>query len=180
MGNWETRGDSTVQGEVLNATYELVASWMSSGDVGTGLTEGESLRLRATLMKAKGDASWFDPMNEGHRKLLWFFTCDGNMEMVKYMLSLPGIQDPAMPDATTAFSVALAKGNCALIRELLGFYCGNHAARLEERERDFALAREALLEPNVKEKARQALEEALGALAETKPSERPKIMPMQE
>ena len=172
LGNWDTRNGSMIQGEILKATWELVLSWLSCGGMRTGLTEDEELRLRATLMKAKGDTTWYDPNNEGHRQLLWFFCCDGNFEMAKYMLSVPGILDPEMHDGTTAFSMALSRGNCDLIEGLFGFYRKNLQKRPEERERDVGLAREALTEPNIKEEVKQVLEEAVGFLPRIKTFER--------
>lgn len=35
--------------------------------------------------------------------------------MAEYILSLPGVQDHVMGDGTTAFSMALARRDCALI-----------------------------------------------------------------
>ena len=83
-------------------------------------------------------------------KLLWLFVCDGNLEMVKYMQSLPGIEDPLMQDGTTAFSMALAKGRSDLIKELLQF----------KRTKDLDLAAYALLEPKINEEVKQVLKEA--------------------
>ena len=79
--------------------------------------------------------------------------------MVKYMLSLPGIDDPVMADGTTAFSMALAQRNCDLISELLRF----------KRKRDIELARYALLEPKINTEVRQVLEEAIDSTSSWKP-----------
>ena len=51
----------------------------------------------------------------GHRKLLHTFGTDGNYEMAEYMLQMPGIQDPAVDDGTTAFSMVLARRDLKLI-----------------------------------------------------------------
>ena len=82
--------------------------------------------------------------------------------MLKYMLRLPGVQDPEMEDGTTAFFVALARENCDMLRELLSSFHNNPKRRTEERERDYALARAALSEPSLKPGAKRVLEEALG------------------
>ena len=57
-----------------------------------------------------------------------------------------------MDDGTTAFSVALAKSNCEVIKELI----------LARRRRDIDLARCALNEPNLNKGVRKILEEAIG------------------
>ena len=89
----------------------------------------------------------------GKKKLLWLFSCDEILEMIKYLLSLPGIEDPVMTDGTTAFSMALGKGHCDLIKELLKF----------KRTGDIELAKYALLEPRINEnvEVKQVLEEAI-------------------
>ena len=53
-----------------------------------------------------------------------------------------------MADGTTAFSIALAKGNCDLITEFLKF----------NRKRDVNLARYILQEPKIGDRLRQLLE----------------------
>ena len=68
------------------------------------------------------------------------------------MLCLPGVKDPVMEDGTTAFSMALAKGQCNLIDELLR----------RERARDIELAHYALLETNINEEVRKMLKESIG------------------
>ena len=83
----------------------------------------------------------------GIEKLLWLFTCDGNLEMIKYMLSLEEIEDPVMADGTTAFSMALAKGRCDIIKEFLRI----------ERSSDMELASLAALEPNINVNMKKAL-----------------------
>ena len=67
--------------------------------------------------------------------------------MIKYMNSIPGIEDPLMEDGTTAFSMALAKGRCDLIREFMRF----------NRARDVRLARHALQEPKMSDGLRKVL-----------------------
>ena len=69
--------------------------------------------------------------------------------MIKYMHSIPGIEDPLMEDGTTAFSMALAKGHCDLITEFMRF----------NRTRDVTLARYALQEPKIDYKVKQLLED---------------------
>ena len=70
--------------------------------------------------------------------------------MVKYMQSLPGIEDQPMSDGTTAFSMALAKSRCDLIKELLQF----------KRKRDIDLATYAQQEPKINEHMKQVLKGA--------------------
>ena len=67
--------------------------------------------------------------------------------MVRYMCSLPGIDDPEMEDGTTAFSMALAKGRCDLIKVFLR----------HKRPRDMKLALCAALEPNINANVKRAL-----------------------
>ena len=71
--------------------------------------------------------------------------------MVRYMCSLPGIDDPEMEDGTTAFSMALAKGNCGLIKEFIPL----------KRRRDIDLARYSLIEPKINKEVMQILEAAM-------------------
>ena len=59
--------------------------------------------------------------------------------MVKYMVSLPGVGDPKMDDGTTAFAIALAKGDLHLIRVLL-------ASKLQSDIEHRGLATRAILE----------------------------------
>ena len=79
--------------------------------------------------------------------------------MVKYMQTLPGIEDPVMADGTTVFSVALAKSNCDVIKELI----------LSRRRRDNDLARCALNEPKLNEDVRKILIEAIGTITHEGP-----------
>ena len=83
--------------------------------------------------------------------------------MVKYMHSLPGIEDPVMADGTTAFSMALARRQCDLIKELLCF----------KRKGDIELARYALLEPKINAEVKQLLEEAIGSTTDEGPRPKP-------
>ena len=55
----------------------------------------------------------------GHRKLLSEYTIVGNAQMVRYLLSLPGICDPKMEDGTTAFVMSLSRKDVELIEVLL-------------------------------------------------------------
>ena len=47
------------------------------------------------------------------------FVTEGAVELVVYMLSLPGIRDIKMEDGTTAFSMALGKRHLKLIKAFL-------------------------------------------------------------
>ena len=60
-----------------------------------------------------------NPNIPGHRKLLSEFTTAGNVQMVRYMLGLPGICDPKMDDGTTAFVMSLSRKDVELIEVLL-------------------------------------------------------------
>ena len=101
--------------------------------------------------------------------------------MLRYMLSLPGVRDLVMEDGTTGFSTALAAKNCDLIKELLGFYARNPSLRIDERERDVALARDAILEPKFNYELKQTLERALSQLPQpTRVIERPRPQPFAE
>ena len=55
-------------------------------------------------------------------RLLSTFSSDGNIDMVKFMLSMPGIHDTKTPDGTTALSMAIARGDTTMAETLLGFY----------------------------------------------------------
>ena len=83
----------------------------------------------------------------GIEKLLWLFTCDGNLEMINYVLSIKATEDLVMADGTTAFSMALAKGRCDLIKEFLQ----------HKRSKDMKLAQCAALEPNINADVKLAL-----------------------
>ena len=56
-----------------------------------------------------------------------------------------------MDDGTTAFSMALAKGNCSLIKEFIPL----------KRRRDINLARYSLIEPKINKELIQILEAAM-------------------
>ena len=64
--------------------------------------------------------------------------------MAEYMLSLPGIGDPEMPDGTTGFAMALARDNAKLVEILLAYYQKYPEGRAEERRRDIRIAEEAI------------------------------------
>ena len=67
--------------------------------------------------------------------------------MITYLLTPEGIEDPVMADGTTAFSMALAKGRCDLIKAFLR----------HKRPRDMKLALCAALEPNINANVKRAL-----------------------
>ena len=48
---------------ILADTQQKILSWLDWPC--SGLTDDEVLRLRTTIMKVKGDSSWFDPDNLG-------------------------------------------------------------------------------------------------------------------
>ena len=52
-------------------------------------------------------------------RLLWEYCHEGNLPMVEYITSLPGIYDHKMKDGTTAFAVALARKDIAVLRTLM-------------------------------------------------------------
>ena len=95
----------------------------------------------------------------GHMKLLWLFTCDGSLEMVKYINSMPGSEDIAMGDGTTAFSIALAKDRSDLIKELIS----------SKKSRDIELARYALQEPTLNKGVKQVLEDNIVMVTHEEP-----------
>ena len=101
--------------------------------------------------------------------------------MLRYMLSLPGVRDLVMEDGTTGFSTALASGKCDLLSELLGYYERNISLRVDERERDVTLARDAILEPKLNDELKQTLERALSKLPQpNRVIERPRRQPFAE
>ena len=81
-----------------------------------------------------------------HKKLFWEYCNEENLLMAKYMLSLPEICDPEMPDGTTGFSMALARGNAKLVEILLSYYQKYPERREEERMRDIQIAEDAIQE----------------------------------
>ena len=85
--------------------------------------------------------------------------------MVRYMCSLPGIDDPEMEDGTTAFSMALAKGDCSLIKEFIPL----------KRRRDIDLARYSLIEPKINKEVRQILEAAVKTITDEGPLALPSV-----
>ena len=56
---------------------------------------------------------------QGHRRLLWLFCSDGNKDMVKYILTQPGVVDPEMEDGTTGFLMALGRQDINTVRLFL-------------------------------------------------------------
>ena len=58
-------------------------------------------------------------MFTGHKKLLSEYTNAGNLEMVRYLLSVPGMCDPKMEDGTNAFVMALSRRDIELIEVLI-------------------------------------------------------------
>ena len=71
--------------------------------------------------------------------MLWDFCTEGNVKMVEYLLTLPGIYDAEMDDGTTAFAMALAKRDLELIKLFMASNIPSHIAPLK-------LARRALTE----------------------------------
>ena len=84
--------------------------------------------------------------------------------MAEYMLSLPGIWDPEMPDGTTGFAMALARDNAKLVEILLAYYQNYPEGRADERKRDIRIAEEAILELDDKSEVKNVLKKALSAM----------------
>ena len=84
--------------------------------------------------------------------------------MVEYMLSLPGILDPEMPDGTTGFAMALARDNARLVEILLAYYQNSPEERADERKRDIQIAVEAILELDDKSEVKTVLKKARSAM----------------
>ena len=84
--------------------------------------------------------------------------------MVEYMLSLPGILDPEMPDGTTGFAMALARDNARLVEILLAYYQKYPEGRSDERNRDIRIAEEAILELDEESEVKIVLKKALSAM----------------
>ena len=55
-------------------------------------------------------------------RLLSTFSSDGNIEMMKFMLSMPGIHDTVTADGSTALSMAIARDDATMAETLLSFY----------------------------------------------------------
>ena len=55
-------------------------------------------------------------------RLLSTFSSDGNVDMVKFMLSMPGIHDTKTADGSTALSMAIARSDTTMVETLLSFY----------------------------------------------------------
>ena len=156
--------NSKFQEEIFKVTWKTILSWEKQKRI--GLTHNETLRLMAILMRIKEDMVWYNKNFTGKERLLWLFACDGNFQMIKYMQSLPGIEDTVMEDGTTAFAMALAKGQCNVIKELLQ----------SKRTRDIKLARYALMEPMINDKMRQVLWDIVGKVGEGTPAKLSKDM----
>ena len=58
----------------------------------------------------------------GHMRLLSTFSSNRIIDMVEFMLTMPGIHDTKTPDGTTALSMAIATGDTNMAETLLGFY----------------------------------------------------------
>ena len=84
--------------------------------------------------------------------------------MAEFMLSLPEICDPEMPDGTTAFSMALARGNAKLVESLLSYYHKHPERRVEERKRDIQIAENAIQELDKSSPITCVLEKAMDNL----------------
>ena len=84
--------------------------------------------------------------------------------MAEYMLSLPGILDPEMPDGTTGFAMALARDNAKLVEIMLAYYQNYPEGRAGERERDNGIAEEAILELDDKSQVKAVLKKGLSAM----------------
>ena len=57
--------NSAKQTDILKATGDPILGWLDSDGNDTGLTDEEELRLRATVLRVKGDKSWFKPNDGG-------------------------------------------------------------------------------------------------------------------
>ena len=104
--------------KILKVKGLIVSQWLHNlaGELSQNITFP---CLVSMTMKAMGETGWFDQNDNLHKKLLWQFCSEGNLTMVKYMLTLPGIMDEKLADGTTAFVMALAGENIELIRILL-------------------------------------------------------------
>ena len=84
--------------------------------------------------------------------------------MTQYLLSLPGIWDPEMPDGTTGFAMALARENAKLVDILLAYYQNYPEGRVAERKRDIRIAEDAILELDEESEVKAVLKKALSAM----------------
>ena len=84
--------------------------------------------------------------------------------MAEYMLTLPGMMDPEMPDGTMGFAMALARENAKLVELILAYYHKNPQNRRDERERDIRIAEDAVLELEENSPMRSVLEKMLRIL----------------
>ena len=106
--------------EILKVTGKNISIWMDNL-VGE-LRQNDTIPcLLPMTMKAIGETGWYDQYDELHNKLLWQYCFEGNLTMVKYMLTLPGIMDVEMEDGTTAFVMALAGENLELGSKVVTF-----------------------------------------------------------
>ena len=94
--------------------------------------------------------------------------------MAKYMLSLPGILDPEMPDGTTGFAMALARDNAKLVEVMLAYYLKNPQNRADERQRDIRIAEDAILELGEDSPMKSVLEKALEDLGHARRDRAPR------
>ena len=116
MSNTSTYFDSLE--EVLKDAGQTILTWLDSHREELGSTIAFS-RLISMTMKAMDNRNWFNKSDYLHGKLLWEYCYEGNVTMVRYMLSLPGIKDVVIEDGTTGFVMALATQNTELIGMLM-------------------------------------------------------------
>ena len=125
--------------EVLSKTLDSIASmvlvWLEEAREIVA-TESNFPYFLAMTMRANGNKNWFIPDDKGdikqiklkmltccnflkqpidHKRLLWDLGNEEKLPMVKYLLSLPEIRDVKMDDGTTAFSMALGRGDLEMI-----------------------------------------------------------------
>ena len=93
--------------------------------------------------------------------------------MAEYMLCLPGICDPEMPDGTTGFSMALARDNPKLVELLLSYYQKYTVGRIEEKKRDIRIAEDAIMELDHLSPMKSVLEKFLKDLEHARKAPRP-------
>ena len=94
--------------------------------------------------------------------------------MAEYMLSLPEIQDPEMPDGTTGFAMALARNNTKLVEVIFSYYHKNPQSRADERQRDIRIAEEAILELYEESQMKSVLEKSLKDLGHVRKDSAPR------
>ena len=93
--------------------------------------------------------------------------------MVEFMLSLPEIFDPEMPDGTTGFSMALARDNPKLVELLLSYYQKYTVGRIEEKKRDIRIAEDAIMELDHLSPMKSVLEKGLEDFEHARKAPRP-------